>query len=92
MARITVQDCLERIPNRFELVMIAAKRARQLEREGAKSTIPEDGDRSTVIALREIAVGNVTAKILEDESTSSQIKKTVQYSDYPVSGETGEVV
>lgn len=70
MARITVEDCLRVINNRFELVMVAAKRARQIENGGIDPTIPWDSDKATVVALREIAKGNVTMDILfnEDES------------------------
>ena len=57
MARITVEDCLKKIPNRFELVLLAAKRARQLFK-GAKPLIESD-NREVVVALREIAAGEV---------------------------------
>lgn len=57
MSRITVEDCLQKINNRFELVMLASKRARQLFR-GAKPLI-ESGNREVVVALREIAEGKV---------------------------------
>lgn len=87
MARVTVMDCLEQIPNRFELVIVAAKRARQLEREGAESTVPEENDKPTVVALREIAKGTVTRKILEDGNV---VKHIAERTNPPVSGETGE--
>jgi len=67
MARITVQDCLERIPNRFQLVLIATKRARQLAM-GARTAIEEANDKPTVLALREIADGLVGVEILNDVS------------------------
>ena len=54
MARVTVEDCLSEIPNKFELVLVAAKRARDIEL-GAIPAIPKDNDKPTVIALREIA-------------------------------------
>lgn len=57
MARITVEDCLNKIPNRFELVMIASRRARQLFK-GAKPLIEAD-NREVVVALREVAAGEV---------------------------------
>lgn len=57
MARITVEDCLNKIPNRFELVMLGSKRARQLFK-GAKPLIESD-NREVVVALREIAAGEV---------------------------------
>ncbi len=57
MARVTVEDCLKVVDNRFELVLVAAKRARQLMRGSADSKVPWDNDKSTVVALREIAAG-----------------------------------
>jgi DNA-directed RNA polymerase subunit omega len=65
MARVTIQDCLEQIPSRFDLTMVAAKRARQLTR-GAEARLPWDGHKSTVLALREIAQGMVTADVLKE--------------------------
>lgn len=64
MARITVEDCLDHVDNRFELVMVSSKRARQLQIEGKDPMVPVDNDKPTVIALREIAEGLVTADIL----------------------------
>jgi len=58
MARITVEDCLENVNNRFELVMLAAKRARQLMRGSVDPTVPWENDKATVVALREIAAGH----------------------------------
>jgi len=58
MARITVEDCLKYVDNRFNLVLIAAKRARQLAKGGMALVEPEQ-DKPTVLALREIAVGHV---------------------------------
>lgn len=65
MARITVEDCIEKVNNRFELVLLATKRARQLAR-GAAPLLDEENDKPTVIALREIAEGHVTAAILDE--------------------------
>ncbi len=65
MARITVDDCLKNVKNRFELVHIAAERTRQLEERGDKSLLESHGDRNTLIALREIAEGHVGDEILE---------------------------
>jgi DNA-directed RNA polymerase subunit omega len=66
MARITVDDCLEQIPNRFQLTLVASFRSRQLA-NGAESLIDSDGsnDKPSVIALREIAAGLVGVDILE---------------------------
>jgi DNA-directed RNA polymerase subunit omega len=65
MARVTIEDCLVQIPSRFDLTMVAAKRARQLTR-GAEARLPWDGHKSTVLALREIAGGQVTAAVLKE--------------------------
>lgn len=58
MARVTVEDCVQKIPNRFDLVMIASQRARDIT-SGAPETLPRDNDKNPVIALREIAEGTV---------------------------------
>jgi DNA-directed RNA polymerase subunit omega len=67
MARVTVEDCLENIDNRFDLILAATKRARQLSLEGAESVLPRENDKSTVVALREIAEGYVNMNVLEEE-------------------------
>lgn len=66
MARITVEDCLENVENRFDLVMIASKRARQLQTGGKDPLVPEDKDKPTVMALREIAAGHIGYAILDE--------------------------
>lgn len=68
MARVTVEDCLENVANRFELVMVASKRARQLATGGKDPLVQEESDKPTVIALREIAEGLVTSELLYRES------------------------
>lgn len=68
MARVTVEDCLENVENRFELVMVASKRARQLATGGKDPLVQEESDKPTVIALREIAEGVITNEILQRES------------------------
>ncbi|MGC8120078.1 DNA-directed RNA polymerase subunit omega [Marinobacter sp. VGCF2001] len=67
MARVTVEDCLENVDNRFQLVMLATKRARQIATKGAEPTVPEENDKPTVIALREIAEGHVSRDLLLEE-------------------------
>ena len=67
MARITVEDCLDKVDNRFELVMVSSKRARQLQIEGKDPMVAIDNDKPTVIALREIADGLVNAEILVEK-------------------------
>ncbi len=59
MARITVEDCLENVENRFDLVLVASKRARKLSIEGVEPLVPIENDKPTVIALREIAGGHL---------------------------------
>ncbi len=65
MARITVEDCLDNIDNIFEMVLVAAKRARRIA-HGADPMVDLENDKPTVIALREIADGHVTPAILEE--------------------------
>lgn len=65
MARVTVQDCLEHVDNRFELVMVASKRARQISRLGADPLLDVENDKPTVLALREIAAGLITDEVLD---------------------------
>ena len=65
MARITVEDCLPNVENLFQLVLLAAARARRLA-NGAEPTVPVDNDKVTVIALREIAEGNITPEMLAE--------------------------
>lgn len=64
MARITVEDCLKKIPNRFELIMVASARARQLLTSGETAMVPWENDKATVVALREIAAGYIGLEIL----------------------------
>lgn len=69
MARVTIQDCLEKVENRFHLVLLAAKRSRQLALGGSESTVPWENDKPTVVALREIAAGNLLEKAPETDDT-----------------------
>ncbi len=64
MARVTVEDCLEHVENRFKLVLLAGKRARQLEK-GADEFVPRGKDKDTVVALREIAAGFVSEENID---------------------------
>ena len=68
MARVTVEDCQDHVDNRFELVMLASKRARQLATGGKEPLVNEESDKPTVIALREIAEGMVTRDLLARET------------------------
>lgn len=65
MARITVEDCLEHVSNRFQLTLVAARRARQIAM-GATPKINDDKDKPTVIALREVAAGKVGLEVLDE--------------------------
>lgn len=65
MARITIEDCLDKVDNRFELILVASKRARQLAKGMAEPTVAVENDKPTVLALREIAAGNVDKDILK---------------------------
>lgn len=76
MARVTVEDCVDKVPNRFELVMLAAHRARELT-AGMPLTIDRDNDKNPVCALREIAEETITAEGLREsyiESNQTQIE------------------
>lgn len=71
MARVTVEDCLHAVENRFELVLVAAKRARQLAR-GSEATLAWENDKPTVMALREIAEDKVGTDILNQPDMPQQ--------------------
>ena len=60
MARVTVEDCLDKVPTRYDLIVLAAKRARQLATGGRRATLEWENDKATVMALREIEAGTVT--------------------------------
>ncbi|NOZ52687.1 MAG: DNA-directed RNA polymerase subunit omega [Gammaproteobacteria bacterium] len=64
MARVTVEDCLENVDNRFELVLLASKRARQIA-QGKEPMVPLENDKPTVVALREIAAGKINSTLLD---------------------------
>ena len=70
MARVTVEDCVERIPNRFELVLLAAQRARNLSR-GEEITVDRDNDKNPVVALREIAESTISLDKLNSDLVKS---------------------
>lgn len=72
MARVTVEDCLLKVPNKFELVLLASKRARDIER-GATPSVPKDNDKPTIIALREIAEETISLEGLKEIAKKSII-------------------
>ncbi|AGB84693.1 DNA-directed RNA polymerase subunit omega [Serratia rubidaea] len=72
MARVTVQDAVEKIGNRFDLVLVAARRARQIQVGGKDALVPEENDKYTVIALREIEEGLINSQILDVRERQEQ--------------------
>ena len=72
MARVTVQDAVEKVGNRFDLVLIAARRARQMQTGGKDPLVPEENDKQTVIALREIEESLITKEILDARERQEQ--------------------
>jgi DNA-directed RNA polymerase subunit omega len=72
MARVTVEDCLENVDNRFELVMLATKRSRQIATGGKEPKVAWENDKPTVVALREIAEGLITEEIMAEEALQDQ--------------------
>ena len=86
MARVTVEDCLDNVDNRFQLVLVATKRARQLA-NGRDAMVEWENDKPTVVALREIAEGHVTRTILEEVAAPEPVEPVT--SEAEVSGELG---
>ena len=74
MARITVEDCLEHVENRFDLVLLAARRARQIA-QGADPLVPAENDKPTVLALREIAENLITTSSMDEMEAQAEIEK-----------------
>jgi DNA-directed RNA polymerase subunit omega len=85
MARVTVEDCLTKVKNRFDLIIKASKRAHQLELGAADPTVPRDHDKPTVIALREIAAGNDITKTRTEHDVEVDL---VEFTD----AQTGQIV
>jgi DNA-directed RNA polymerase subunit omega len=75
MARVTVEDALKNVENRFELVMISSKRARQLAMTGVEPRVPWENDKPTVVALREIAAGHTKFEEFKEAETSRSIRR-----------------
>jgi DNA-directed RNA polymerase subunit omega len=82
MARVTVEDCVDKIPNRFDLVLLAAQRARQIS-GGADLTLDRDRDKNPVVALREIAEQSIKPRHLEEALVSGLQKVQVDEEDTP---------
>ncbi len=93
MARVTVQDAVEKVGNRFDLVLVAARRARQLQSENKAPLLPEENDKETVIALREIEEGLVNKQILDtadfqarqdkEDEVRSNLHETILFENTP---------
>lgn len=77
MARVTVQEAAERIGNRFDLILTAARRARQLQLHVREPLVPEENDKPTVIALREIEKGLINGQIMDQLENSDALQKEV---------------
>lgn len=74
MARITVEDCLEHVDNRFDLVIQGSKRARQLATGGKEPMVPPENDKPTVIALREISLGLIDDSVLNQPDEVEELE------------------
>ncbi len=79
MARVTVEDCIREIPNRFDLVILAAQRAKQIA-TGVPLTLDRDNDKDSVVSLREIAAQSIDLEVIQEEMTQSYQKH--QYFDH----------
>ena len=90
MARITVEDCLEHVDNRFELVMVGSKRARQIAVDGRPALVDEENDKPTVVALREIEQGLVTADILIEVPQDYEIIESTEEAENTETAESSE--
>jgi DNA-directed RNA polymerase subunit omega len=90
MARVTVEDCLDKVDNRFQLVLLATKRARQLA-NGVIPLVPWENDKPTIVALREIADGLITPELLK-EAQNQTIEPEIDAEDLALLAEVTETV
>jgi DNA-directed RNA polymerase subunit omega len=90
MARVTIEDCIERIPSRFELVVLAAQRAKEIS-SGSKPLIDRDNDKDAVIALREIAVGLLEPQQLREAVIKRHLHRQVVEEDLPENEDSAEI-
>ncbi|MBY5923311.1 DNA-directed RNA polymerase subunit omega [Ferrimonas balearica] len=72
MARVTVEDAVDKIGNRFDLILVAARRARQLSVQGKEALVEVENDKSTVVALREIEQGLINSAALDEQERQAQ--------------------
>ena len=77
MARVTVQDAVDKIGNRFDLILTAARRARQLQLHTREALVPEEDDKPTVIALREIEEGLINNQIMDQQENLDALHREV---------------
>lgn len=75
MARVTVEDAVDKIGNRFDLILVAARRARQISVEGKEPLVDLENDKATVVALREIEKGLITNSILDEQERRDQLQQ-----------------
>lgn len=75
MARVTVEDAVNKIGNRFDLILVAARRARQLSVEGKEALVDRENDKPTVVALREIEKGLINKNILDQQERRDQLQQ-----------------
>jgi DNA-directed RNA polymerase subunit omega len=75
MARVTVEDAVNKIGNRFDLILVASRRARQLSVEGKEALVDIENDKCTVVALREIEKGLITAAVLDQQERRDQLQQ-----------------
>ena len=85
MARVTVQDAVEKVGNRFDLIMLATKRARELAIMGKEPKVEWDNDKPTVVALREIEEGLISKEIMEAEAAEEKAKQEMEALEAQVS-------
>jgi DNA-directed RNA polymerase subunit omega len=90
MARVTVEDCLDKVENRFQLVLLATKRARMLA-NGVMPLVPWENDKPTIVALREIADGLITPELLKDQ-THPAIEDEIDAEDLAILAEVTTTV
>lgn len=90
MARVTVEDCLDKVDNRFQLVLLATKRARQLA-NGVMPLVPWENDKPTIVALREIADGLITPELLK-EVQNQTLEPEIDAEDLALLAEVTETV
>ena len=81
MARITVEDCLENVNNRFQLVLVATQRARQIMRTGSDPKVPWENDKPTVVALREVAAGLTGPSVMDGGEQEETSVETLTFSE-----------